>query len=140
MRIVKVSKEEAEYLARLASVPYPTYLQKLLCLGPKLIIITDGPNEIKLLSNDFETQAQVPTINAVDTTAAGDSFIAGFLKAISELSRQDEKSLLEGVCNKELVRNAALFGAQCGAVTCQAKGAFASLPTPELLPEVVTLD
>lgn len=137
--LVKVSKEEAEYLARLASVPYPAYLQKLLCLGPKLIIITDGPNEIKLLSNDFETQAQVPTINAVDTTAAGDSFIAGFLKAISELSRQDEKSLLEGVCNKELVRNAALFGAQCGAVTCQAKGAFASLPTPELLPDVAPL-
>lgn len=131
--LIKVSKEEAEYLADLSDTPYPTYLQKLLALGPKLIIVTDGPNEIKLLSSDFQAETKVPTIKAVDTTAAGDSFIAGFLKAISDLTSLDETSLLEGISTEKLAINAAKFGAQCGALTSQAKGAFASLPTAELV-------
>lgn len=129
--LIKVSKEEAEYLADLAEMPYPAYLQRILGLGPKLIVVTDGANEIKLITEDFITESPVPSIKAVDTTAAGDSFIAGFLKAISEICAKDPSSIKDALISENILKSAAKFGAQCGAITCQSKGAFVALPTAQ---------
>ncbi len=125
--LVKLSKDEAEYLAVQAQQSYQAYIDSLLTMGIKLVVITDGPNPIQLLSSSFSTFIDVPTITAVDTTAAGDSFIASFIFSLTEQSKID--TLASALIDVVKVTNAVVFAAKCGAYTCQRKGAFAALPT-----------
>lgn len=125
--LVKLSKGEAEYLAVQAQQSYQAYIDRLLTMGIKLVVITDGPNPIQVLSSSFSTFIDVPTITAVDTTAAGDSFIASFIFSLTEQSKID--TLASALIDIAKVTNAVIFAAKCGAYTCQRKGAFAALPT-----------
>jgi fructokinase len=128
--IVKLSKDEAEYLAKLKQVDVDVYVQYLLLLGAKLIVITDGSNAVQATCALFSTMLDVPTISPVDTTGAGDSFIAGFLFSLAKSVESNEniKTVFEAIEQCELVDAAVLFGAKCGAFTCQKKGAFTALP------------
>ena len=125
--LVKLSKDEAEYLAQQANMGYQNYIDSLITLGIKLIVITDGPNPIHIVSSSFSNYIPVPTIKAVDTTAAGDSFIASFIFSLAQ--QTNDNSLTITLTNLDKVSEAVLFAAKCGAYTCQQKGAFAALPT-----------
>lgn len=125
--IIKLSKDEAEYLALQAEEDYPHYLQTILAMDVKLILITDGANPIHIISPSFSTFIPVPTITATDTTAAGDSFIAGFLFSLTTQTKSE--TLDASLTDIDIVSSAALFAAKCGAFTCQKKGAFAALPS-----------
>lgn len=61
-----------------------------------------------------------------DTTAAGDSFIGGFLFSLS----QQGQALNVGtaLANEQIITEAVMFAVNCSAHTCQQKGAFAALP------------
>jgi len=146
--LVKFSKEEAVYLAEQAQVSYQDYLVKLKTLDVSLIVITDGPNEVQIIAQNFSATIKVPMITSVDTTAAGDSFIAGFLFALTEqalpIAQLSSQTTIEQVLEKKSLRNltalknaiedfdkvdaAIKFAAKCGAYTCQRKGAFSALP------------
>jgi len=129
--LVKLSKDEAEYLAVQAKQSYQAYVDNLLTVGIKLVVITDGANPIQVLSSSFSTFIDVPTITAVDTTAAGDSFIASFIFSLTQQSKID--TLASAIVDIDKVSKAVLFAAKCGAYTCQRKGAFAALPSIENL-------
>lgn len=125
--IVKLSKEEAGYLALQQKLSYQDYIASLLSFGVKLIVVTDGPHDVQVISPNFSKFIAVPTIKAVDTTAAGDSFIAGF---ISSLTKETQScSLASSLTDLDKVTSAVLFAAKCGAYTCQKKGAFTALPS-----------
>ncbi|MBL4763909.1 MAG: carbohydrate kinase [Colwellia sp.] len=124
--LVKLSKDEAEYLAAQAKQSYQAYIENLLNLDIKLVVITDGPKPIQVLSSSFSSFIDVPAITAVDTTAAGDSFIASFIFSLTEQSKKD--TLTSALLDIDKVTNAVVFAAKCGAYTCQRKGAFAALP------------
>lgn len=125
--LVKFSKDEAEYLAAQTNKSYQAYLDNLLAIGVQLIVITDGANPVQVISASFSRDIEVPVINAIDTTAAGDSFIASFLCSITaQAGPQDIVSMFSNV---NMVSKAVLFAASCGAYTCQQKGAFNALPT-----------
>ncbi len=125
--LVKLSKDEAQYLAAQADQSYQEYINSLIALGIKLIVITDGPNPVQVLSSAFSSFIKVPVIKAVDTTAAGDSFIASFIFSLTEQAQSS--ALTRTLTELDKVTNAVLFAAKCGAYTCQNKGAFAALPT-----------
>ncbi len=125
--LVKLSKDEALYLAAQTEQSYQEYLNSLLALDIKLIVITDGPNAVQVLSLAFSSFIKVPAIRAVDTTAAGDSFIASFIFSLTEQSQAN--ALTHSLTELDKVTNAVLFAAKCGAYTCQQKGAFAALPS-----------
>jgi fructokinase len=128
--VVKFSKEEAEYLALQEQTDYQKYITHLISLGVKLIIVTDGSDKVQAISEKFSKFISVPIIKAIDTTAAGDSFIAGFLYSLAEQVKQDHSSsLIKSFTNVDKVTSAVLFAAKCGAYTCQKKGAFAALPS-----------
>ena len=125
--IVKFSREEADYLALQNEMRYKEYIAKLISCGVKLIIVTDGANDVQVVSESFTEFFSVPNITAVDTTAAGDSFIASFLFAITQQSIST--GLARTLIDLNNVTTAISFAAKCGAYTCQRKGAFSALPS-----------
>lgn len=128
--IIKLNKDEAIYLATLKQLDVDSYLNYLLSLKVKLIVITDGANAVQVTCPHFSTLIDVPKISAVDTTGAGDSFISGFLFSLAQsvASNETTSTLFDTIEQSEAVAAAALFGAKCGAFTCQKKGAFTALP------------
>ncbi|MBA6328317.1 carbohydrate kinase [Colwellia sp. MB02u-6] len=131
--IVKLSKDEARYLAAIKNVDIPGYVSFLLALGVKLIVITDGPNEVQVTCASYSLMMAVPKITALDTTAAGDSFIASFLFYLCQDADINQACLFSVLENQTLVSSAVLFASKCGASTCQKMGAFAALPSIKAL-------
>jgi len=128
--VVKLSREEADYLAIAEEISYETYIEKILSVGVKLIVVTNGPNDVHVISRHFSKFIPVPMITAVDTTAAGDSFIAGFLYCLTTHASQNQyNSLFKVIENIDVVSDAVIFAATCGAFTCKTKGAFTALPS-----------
>ena len=86
--------------------------QVIITLGEKGCIYNDG-TEIKL--------APAEKAKAVDTTAAGDSFIGAFCAAL---------------CEGKALKDAIAFGAKVSAITVTRKGAAISIPTKEELSNI----
>jgi fructokinase len=127
--IVKLSKDEAEYLANEKQIDLDSYYAHLLAQNVKLILVSDGANAVKLITKNNYNSFKVPSITAIDTTAAGDSFIGGFLFHLAQLATSKNQTLLNAIEQPKLLSLAVLSGIKCGSFTCQNKGAFSALPT-----------
>ena len=127
--IVKLSKDEAYDLALIKGVDIPSYVNFIMSLGVKLVVITDGANEVQAISSDYSLNIEVPKINALDTTAAGDSFIASFLFSLTQHVNTNQKDLFDVLQDQAIVKSAVLFASKCGSLTCQKMGAFSALPS-----------
>jgi fructokinase len=124
VQIVKVSEEEGEFLFD-TRTPEET-AAKLLLGGARLVVVTRGAAGAycRWWWGDHLEELAVPgfPVAAVDTTGAGDGFVAGLLAgvmaepALEAISRERMQSLLT-------VANAV------GALTCMQKGAIPALPT-----------
>lgn len=88
----------------------------LLKKGLNNLIVTLGKNGSLLISRDTEIKIAPIKVDAIDTTAAGDSYLGAFVTALSQ-----EKS----------VKEAMEFANRCSAVTVTRKGAIVSLPKLE---------
>ncbi|WP_198781638.1 carbohydrate kinase family protein [Shewanella putrefaciens] len=138
-QVLKMSREEADYLAlaRDKSLAltrersFEDYLQFCLAQGVEVILVTDGANPVQCITAQHRFSVPVPNISAVDTTAAGDSFISGFLFALGLDLQYDlgNLTLKQRLASKEYLEVAVVFATRCGAITCGQKGAFPSLPT-----------
>jgi len=128
--IIKLSKDEAEYLAKIKLLDVDGYINYLLSLGSKLIVMTDGPNAVQVTHENFKVLVEVAKISPVDTTGAGDSFISGLLFSLAQTVQKNLNiaSLFECIEQREQVSVAVIFAAKCGAFTCLKKGAFTALP------------
>lgn len=85
--------------------------------GVKFAIITLGENGALIIGNDFYELVKSFKVNAVDTTAAGDSFIG----ALS--SKLNFKNL-----TRETLKESVYFGNKVSSITVQRKGAQPSIP------------
>jgi fructokinase len=118
--IIKLSKDEAEYLANIKQVDVESYINYILTLGAKLIVITDGPNAIQVTCNSFTVLVAVPKIFPIDTAGEGDSFISGFFSLAQSVEENENiNTLFDLIEQRELIFAAVLFGSKCGAFTCQ---------------------
>jgi len=124
--IVKFSREELDYLAGGDS---DAYIKLVLSKGISLIVITDGEHEIEYF-NQYDNQTgftrstvDVPTVQAVDTTAGGDSFSGALLFG---LSRQEKPR--EALINQQILLDLLNFATACGAHTVTKQGAYPALP------------
>jgi len=106
-------------LAAVLERPEPTGQAGVLALARELagpstvVVVTLGPDGALVVSGDAATPVPAPTVAAADTTAAGDSFCAGFVDA-----------LLDGADPVA----AAGHAVQVAAVTVTRPGALDSLP------------
>ncbi len=115
---VKLSKEEAEWLFNTSDAG---------AINSRLdtvegVLVTDGDRGCNYCLGDNEGQVPAFSVPVVDTTGAGDSFVAGFIHqllihGIRDLGNQDKA--------KEIIT----YASAVGALTTIKPGAIASQPT-----------
>ncbi|KAB5560912.1 hypothetical protein DKX38_005869 [Salix brachista] len=72
---------------------------------------------------EFSGRVKGVKVDAVDTTGAGDAFVAGILSQLAK-----DLSLLQ---NEDRLKEALKFANACGALTVKARGSIPALPTRE---------
>ena len=119
--IVKFAKEEFELLSQ--DNP-EQYLADCLAANCKLILITNGGDEIEYVSTQFRGFVTPAKTQVVDTTAGGDGFIGATLYLLSETIQ------LETLLNSEAhIQSAVAFASCAGAIAVSTQGAFPALPS-----------
>tara|TARA_B100000900_G_scaffold166313_1_gene141188 strand:- start:90 stop:1088 length:999 start_codon:yes stop_codon:yes gene_type:complete len=84
------------------------------------VIITDGANPISWFINGIQgTTEVVNSFKIVDTTGAGDSFLAGFISQLISY---------EYLSNELEIQNCVRFASICGSLTCLGEGAIEQQP------------
>ena len=95
---------------------------------PRLLVVTDGPGPMRYCTRTAAGRLDAFSINAVDTTAAGDAFTAGLLQQLLEagIHATDLDTLASDTGR---MRSVLRFAAACGALTATRHGSFAAVPT-----------
>lgn len=122
--IVKLNEDEAELLVGVRN-PVSACLE-ILDRGVQLVVVTLGERGAYFATKKFSGAVSTPKVNVVDTTGAGDAFMAGLLKGIAESGAQpfeDETNLKK------------VIGRACAtaALTTEAIGAVSAMPNEEQL-------
>ena len=114
--VVKVSIDDLAYLAPDRSPT--TAAQAFLDRGVAVVLVTDGPGPVLIVTAAGVSQLPIPAVPIVDTVGAGDAFGGGFLaRWIERGSGREELADSEGV------RDAVAFGIAVAVRTCQRAGA-----------------
>lgn len=111
--VVKVSQEELEFLTG------EGHAGALWRDGMRLIVVTHGADGATLYTPRERFTAPGFAVNAVDTTGAGDSFVAALLSGLLLYGDEFDRHLPE----------IARFANAAGALTTTQKGAIPALPT-----------
>ena len=87
------------------------------------VIVTDGKNPIEWYVNGLQGKTETPNSSKIlDTTGAGDAFLAGFISRL--ISSGYPLTALE-------IENYIKFASVCGLLTCHGEGAIEPQPTYE---------
>jgi fructokinase len=124
--LVKLSAEELTYLALAEGSPEEVRA-RLWCGHAQVLVVTDGPAPCSWYTRHAHGRQAVPSACVVDTTGAGDAFVAGLLAKLVEAELAP--ATLAAHFHDDARRRAALgFAAACGAVAVGRHGAFAAMP------------
>lgn len=124
--MIKISDEELEFLTGENS---DASARSLMFDRLKLLLVTEGPDGARYYTPDFAGKLPGFQVEAVDTTGAGDAFVAGFL---SHLVAEDDLLQDEGK-----LQAAIRFANGAGALTATGRGAIPSLPTVDQVRELI---
>ncbi|MEE3662163.1 aminoimidazole riboside kinase [Brenneria sp. g21c3] len=116
--VVKLSSEELAFLSTTADVEQG--IEELMQRYPiKLLLVTMGSEGVWLRDRQQRQHFPAPYVAPVDTTGAGDAFVAGLLQGLAEYD-----DLSQPVSWDSVIEQAQL----CGALATTAKGAMTALP------------
>lgn len=128
--IIKISDEELEFITGTGNVEEAAVF--LFELGIKLFIYTMGKDGAKVFKPDLRVTNSGFSIDAVDTTGAGDAFLGGFIgkmmsdgRVIADIDEKYAKELIE-------------FSNACGAIVSGRKGAITAMPDAEEVAEFIS--
>ncbi|MBI1944450.1 MAG: carbohydrate kinase [Deltaproteobacteria bacterium] len=128
--VVKVSDGELRFLTGLDD---DAGAAALLSKGPALLVVTRGARGCSIYRGGHApVHVDAPTVRVVDTTGAGDAFVAAFLDALVR-SGEDEVAAL----STPLLVGAARLGNAAGALATTRYGAIPALPTREEIDELL---
>ena len=117
--VLKLAKEEATLFFEDEN---PLLISQQLLNRPD-VIVTDGENPVLWYVNGLQGLTEIPTSQKiVDTTGAGDAFLAGF---ISKLISSGYPS------NKLEIEDCIKFAGVCGLLNCLGEGAIEHQPNHE---------
>ncbi|MCT0218903.1 carbohydrate kinase [Synechococcus sp. CS-1329] len=117
--LIKVSAEEADWIAGSRD---PQRISASLPQAPA-VLITDGPGALSWWLGGQAGCLEAFQVPVVDTTGAGDAFLAGLLHRLCQ-----EPQLLASA-SAERVLEAMRFASACGALVCQGAGAIDPQPS-----------
>ena len=131
--LVKLDQAELEFLAR-TSGGAQAALARLFAARAQVVVVTAGAAPFRWLARagaagGGTTDGTLRTfaVSAVDTTAAGDAFVGGWLRALSAAGvRRD--TLREWLTPPRQLEHALRYAAACGALATTRRGAFAAMP------------
>ncbi|XP_058108159.1 probable fructokinase-6, chloroplastic [Magnolia sinica] len=127
--VIKISEEEVCFLTK-GEDPYDdAVVRKLFHPNLKLLLVTEGPDGCRYYSKDFNGRVSGLKVEAIDTTGAGDAFVAGILSQLAT-----DFSLLQ---DEDRLREALKFANTCGALTVMERGAIPALPTRKAVLDAV---
>ena len=117
--ILKLALEEAMLFF---GSNHPRTISKSLKKNP-FVIITDGSNPIRWFINGFEGETKVvQSSNIIDTTGAGDAFLAGLISKFCQY---------KALNNELVIQKCIQFAGLCGLLTCRQAGAIEAQPNYE---------
>lgn len=117
---VKLSDEELYLL--MGTSDFDQAIAKLLEISPAVVCVTLGPKGTFIASRDYQQHVAAPTVDAIDTTGAGDAFVGAVLKQLSETP--DPSSSLR---NPEKMTKIVASANAVAAKVCTAYGALTAL-------------
>lgn len=121
--VVKLSDEEAEFVT--GEREPVRALAALRAMGVLLPVVTLGERGAVLLAQQTVVEVPAPKVTVLDTTGAGDGFMAGFLVELTrQASSRDALSQLGPGALEPIAR----FGCRVGSRVVTALGAIAGLP------------
>ncbi len=117
--VLKLAKEEATLFFKNEN---PMLISQQMSERPD-VIITDGKNPVEWFINGYRGTTETPdSQKIVDTTGAGDSFLAGLIS----------KLISAGYPSNELeIQDCVNFASVCGLLTCLGEGAIEQQPDYE---------
>lgn len=120
-QVIKISEEELAFLS--GKVSLMDGARSLWHERLKLLVITRGKAGCTYFTPELVGEAPGYPVVPVDTTGAGDGFVAGLLKGIYEnLDRKLDEALLNAICR---------YANAVGALTTTRRGAIPGLPTEQ---------
>lgn len=128
--LVKLSREELDYLAAALPGGDAAVVARLLGARAQAVVVTDGAAPLRWHTRHADGLLTGFRVQTVDSTAAGDAFVGGLLFAIGE--RGGDGAAFASFCQDTPALLGALqFGAAVGALAVTRKGAFAAMPSLE---------
>ncbi|MBV6627846.1 MAG: carbohydrate kinase [Rivularia sp. (in: Bacteria)] len=117
---LKLAKEEAELLFNTHDAGAITYRLN----SVEGVLVTDGDKGCAYCLGENEDKLPSFSVPVVDTTGAGDSFVAGFVHQLLNYG-------IKNLSDAEVVKNIIAYASAAGALTTLKPGAIASQPTAE---------
>lgn len=118
---LKIAKEEAQWLFDTTDAGAITHR-----LGSvEGVLVTDGDKGSNYCLNDHEDKLPAFSVNTVDTTGAGDAFVAGFIHQLCQ------QGLHSSFGSPESAKKVVKYASAVGALTTLKPGAIAAQPTAE---------
>ncbi|WDC84650.1 aminoimidazole riboside kinase [Caloramator sp. mosi_1] len=127
--ILKVSDEEIRFLTGKSDIKEA--LEELKRYDIKLILVTLGKEGVLLSYKGYIEKIDGFKVEVVDTTGAGDAFIAGILYAITSCGKDFDEITIEDIKYFAKIANV------CGACAVSKKGAMSALPTLDEVLEIL---
>jgi fructokinase len=125
--VLKVSEWEMEFLSGTRDVKQgAATLQEL---GPKIVLVTLAEKGVYYKTATLSGTVPTWRVEMVDATGAGDAFVAGFLRQLSD--RVEGRSLVYSLSIPEEIEEMARYANAVGAITVSRMGAIPALPTKE---------
>jgi len=117
--VIKLSDDDADWLY--PGVAYETVVETILAHGPRLVVLTLGPEGALARTAAGSARATSSRVDVVDTVGAGDAFGAGLLRRLWETSRLDPNSV--GRLDDGELRDLLAFATAVAALQCTRAGA-----------------
>jgi fructokinase len=123
--LVKLAASELGFLAS-ACGGSDAVLERLFAARTRCVLVTDGAAPVRWCTPLAHGTVATFTVAVLDSTAAGDAFVGGWLKSLVDagVERSNLAAWLHGPALQASVR----FAAACGALATTRLGAFAAMP------------
>ncbi len=127
-QVIKISEEELNFLS--GNELIPDGARSLWHDDLKLLVITRGKGGCTYFTPELAGNAPGFPVTPVDTTGAGDGFVAGLLKGLTEnLDRPLDEPLLSDICR---------YANAVGALTTTQRGAIPALPSRQQVDDFIS--